>query len=332
MLSHEYNLYKILSGKTKLEIDGKNIEVLPPSYEAVYDATLLYNKVYRRGFINGALSKDELSNYLIDRGLWSIEQEVELEKIPDQISNTKFDMYDIYTRFGDYESKRKVINYLSNRYNDLWSQKTQFDRYTIEGISTYHKFCFLICCGANLNYFEPNLNLDKLYYNYINNSCGDNEIRQIAKKDDWRAYWRGIKLGYRIFGDVLTKEQYSLISWSQFYDNVYESADCPDDTIIEDDDLLDGWCIAQKKKRKEEEKRKIGDRYGNANEIFIPVASPEQAAKINELNDGQAKMIRRQRENLIQKLGSVREQDMPDSKMEIKQQAMQEFKSRVRKR
>jgi len=164
---------------------------------------------------------------------------------------------------------------------------------------------------------------------FMNELIDDVVIRGLARNNEWRQHWRSIKLGQKIFGDILTREQHSLISWSQFYDNIGESVDAPSDEILGDDDLIDGWCITQQRKRKEEDKKKIADRYGNAGEIFIPVSSPEQAAKINELNDGSARMIKRQREMTIQKRGSVNEQDMPDAKMAIKQQAMQEFRDKV---
>lgn len=331
MKDNEYILHHIISGKVNLNIDNQNITISPPSYEDIYKAAELYEKVYRRGFLFGALSKEEIIHYLINRGLWSIENELELEKIPDQISNAKLDMYNTYTRFGNVETKRKVLTFLNNKYNDLWAQKGQFDRFTIEGISNYHKICYLLCCGAAIDYNKCDINLNKLFYTYINNTYNDTTIRQVAKSDDWRNYWRGIKLGFKIFGDILTRDQYSLLSWSQFYDNIYESGECPNDEIIEDDDLLDGWCIFQRKKRKEDEKKRLGDKYKGSGEIFIPVETPEQAAKVNAMNDQKARMIKRQREQLIVQKGTVLEQDMPDSKIEIRQQAMQEFKNRSKR-
>ena len=329
MNHNEYYLYKIISGKTKIEVDSKTIEVLPPSFDAIYESADIYQKTYNRGYLYGALSRIEMIDYLTDRGLWSIDNEVELEKLPEQLNNAKFDLYDAYTRFQDLNIKRKVIHHLDNRYSELWQQKQIFDRFTIDGIAHYHKLCFLICAGANLNYYNPDISLNKLYLGFMNELIDDVVIRGLARNNEWRQHWRSIKLGQKIFGDILTREQHSLISWSQFYDNIGESVDAPSDEILGDDDLIDGWCITQQRKRKEEDKKKIADRYGNAGEIFIPVSSPEQAAKINELNDGSARMIKRQREMTIQKRGSVNEQDMPDAKMAIKQQAMQEFRDKV---
>jgi hypothetical protein len=332
MNHNEYHLYKIISGKTKLKIGNQEFEVLPPSYDALYEAADIYKRTYSRGYLYGALSRIEMIDYMTDRGLWSIEKEVELEKLPDQINNARADLYDSYTKFQDLTNKRKVIKFLDDRYNDLWQQKQTFDRFTIDGISYYHKLCFLICAGANVDYNNPAVSLNKLYLGFMNELINDSTIRAISRDNEWRQHWRAIKLGHKLFGDILTREQHSLISWSQFYDNINESSEAPPDEIMDDDDLIDGWCVVQRKKRKEEDKRKLMDRYGDAGEIFIPVSNPEQAAKINELNDGSARMIKRQREMIIQKKGSVLEQDMPDAKQLIKQQAMQGIKDRAHKR
>jgi hypothetical protein len=331
MNNNEYYLYKIISGKTRLKIEDKDIEVLPPSFDDLLEATNIYTKTRNQAYLYGALSHDEMIDYMINRQLWSIEKDLELEKLPEQINNAKADLYDAYTRFQQLDIKRKVIDFLENKYGELLREKQTFDRFTIDGIAFFHKLSFLICVGAHIDYYNPVINLNKLYLYFMNECIDDNSIRNIAKNYEWKQHWRMIKLGHKMFGDVLTREQHSLISWSQFYDNIAESSECPPEEVIEDDDLLDGWCVTQRKKRKEEEKSKLSERYGNAGEIFIPVATPEQAVKINELNTGQAHMIKRQREMVIQKHGIVQEQDMPDSKVLIKQQAINEFKNRGRK-
>lgn len=30
--------------------------------------------------------------------------------------------------------------------------------------------------------------------------------------------------------------------WSDFYDRVYQHPDCPDESVIQDDEALDHWC------------------------------------------------------------------------------------------
>lgn len=321
-------LYHILSGKTNINVDRVDLVVEPPTYNDIYESCQLYNKIYRRMFLFDATSKDDILDILIMRNLWSVDQENELERLSEQIDGAKLDLYQTYVGFGDINIKRKVIHQLNSRHNELWYKKTQFDRFTIDGIASYHKTCYLLCCGSHIDYYTTSLNINKLYYEYISQTPNEVEIRKIVKNNEWRDYWRAIKLGYKIFGDVLTREQYSLLSWSQFYDNVYESSECPNDEVINDDDLLDGWCLFQRKKRKEESKKKAGDKYGNANEVFIPVATPEQAMKVHEMNDSRSRMIKKQRESLIVQKGSILEQELPDAKSRMREQAMQEFKNK----
>ena len=53
----------------------------------------------------------------------------------------------------------------------------------------------------------------------------------------------------------LTKDQLSLSSYSTLYDNVYESHECPNEKIIDDDDCLDGWLIQQRRKSEKDRKQ-----------------------------------------------------------------------------
>ena len=79
-------------------------------------------------------------------------------------------------------------------------------------------------------------------------------------------------------------------------------------------------------KRKEEEKEKQGDkfaRFGDEAEVFIPVYSPEEADRVDNLNTVQSKQLKTQRLRVIQKAGMINEEDMPDSKRKIRMQAQQ---------
>ena len=39
-----------------------------------------------------------------------------------------------------------------------------------------------------------------------------------------------------------------IVIWSKMYDNVQESIDAPIQSVMEDDDALDGWFIVQNRK------------------------------------------------------------------------------------
>lgn len=82
-------------------------------------------------------------------------------------------------------------------------------------------------------------------------------IRKIARSNQWRTRWVACKnrplseLFGRNFYDI-TDDQFLLVYWSQVYDSVYQSLDCPPDNVIEDDEKLDEWIKNQNAKQNNE--------------------------------------------------------------------------------
>jgi hypothetical protein len=110
--------------------------------------------------------------------------------------------------------------------------------------------------------------------------------------------------------------------------------DCPSSNVIADDDLLDGWIIEQNKKRESEkgQGKDLGSNKPGLHETFIPAETPEDAQRIHNMNDPNAENIRRQRLSLTKKEGKINEQQMPDSQMTMRQQALQEYKEKIRRK
>jgi hypothetical protein len=156
-----------------------------------------------------------------------------------------------------------------------------------------------------------------------------NTIRLLSKADSWRSIWHSAKGSVGVFGVPavsLSDEQRSLVSWSRLYDNIAESGEKPDKTVMDDDDLLDGWLIIQHKKGHGDggANEELQNKHPGAHEVFIPVENQEDARRLENFNNPMGKMIKRQRSALIQKHGGVLEQDMPDSQMNMRMSATQQ--------
>ena len=106
------------------------------------------------------------------------------------------------------------------------------------------------------------------------------EVRAIARAPSWRFRWNAGKSLGGLFKDGildLSTSQQSLVYWSQVYDNVYESHDRPDDSIIENDDKLDKWFKSKEVERKKEKAIsggevdgiKLSNRMSSHGEIFV---------------------------------------------------------------
>lgn len=155
----------------------------------------------------------------------------------------------------------------------------------------------------------------------------EKEIREIARTDPWRSIWSNCG-GKNPFGrpsSCWSDEQLTLCSWSKLYDNIHKSPDCPPDEVIDDDDMLDGWLILQSRKRKEDANKKdaetgLNDKSRNASEVFIMAQTKEDAQKIESLNDPMTRAIKRQRNAILNKHGSVDHDKLPDVQQELMMQ------------
>ena len=325
----EYTLYKILSGKIHIEYGGKKYIIIPPSFDILCNAAILYNKSFKEARLLGALSQEELIYAMIDHNLWSVSDEDLIEKLPKDIDNVKQDMYLSHAALRGVDTKRQVLKQLENQLQEKLKQKNRYAVLSAEGIAEFHKLCFLICVGCGIDY-DSDVHLHSLYYAYLENLTSTTDIRNLSQDYIWQQHWTSVKLGNNIFGKVLTQEQHTLLSWSKFYDNIYESSECPPSVVIQDNDLLDGWCINQKRKRNEEDGKKAAKNFGDGGEIFVSAEDNAHAQRINELNDARAKMVRRQQQNVIQQRGYVNAQDMPDVKLELRQKAHQMLKEHAK--
>lgn len=126
--------------------------------------------------------------------------------------------------------------------------------------------------------------------------------------------------------------------WSQTYDNIHESLECPSEDVIDDDDLLDGWFIIQKRKRIRESKEKEIDastkneKIKSAQELFIIPREGQKHSSIYELNSRESAMRLQQRSAAINKLKTVSYDQLPDVQNEARKQAMEGWKSHVKGR
>jgi muconolactone delta-isomerase len=159
----------------------------------------------------------------------------------------------------------------------------------------------------------------------------ESKSRELARNDPWKSLWvTRESSGFTLFANPpnteLTYNQKNILIWSQMYDNIQESMECPNKEVIEDDDMLDGWFIIQHKKRekdrveKEFENSTKNEKIKNAPEVFV-VASKEKAEKINDMNDMNAKMIKHQRKLALDRYGSLDEQNLPDQRRNIQAMA-----------
>jgi len=163
------------------------------------------------------------------------------------------------------------------------------------------------------------------------------DYRDLARNDPWRTIWSlGKESCIGASTSEWTDDQKTLITFAKMYDNAYQASDCPSDDVIKDDDMFDGWMIDQRRKREKEQKQKEIDTINNipdkAQEVFVFAPTREDADNVYNMNDRNTRMKIKQRQKVVNEQSVVDAQDLPDTKMELQQQAMQEFKEKMRTR
>ena len=296
---------------------------------------IIYEESYKNALEEGLYTDDQILDMLIKNNLWDSEKEKELETTKKDIETLKEELFKNYFKSETRNRTRKMLELARNRMIELFAIKNQYHYLSCSGYASTARTRYLVGFslrkgnGAKVYSGKSFINtrtkiLDAAIVFYTDNELNENTYRSLARSDQWKTIWNTSKHTKSLFGcssTELTQEQTQLISWSNFYDNIMESPDCPEDEIIKDDDALDGWAIMQRKKINAARKQKTADQVlgnlPNAQEIFIPAENKEDYDKINSMNDYQANIIKKERFAALNKHGTLAEENMPDSQREI---------------
>lgn len=332
----EFFISTIRSGKVFISNRSKNIKLVihPPTIDQVAESCQIYNDSYDQGYIDGMMNEDEMTNWMIDSGLWSQEDENIIESTKKDIEKLKIE---IYNARNDSTLKNRIRLYLRAAEKHLVkyiSKKNLYHQNTLEGFASTEKLSWII---KNTTYYNNKLyNFNELSLPYVfeewqNSFLTENQSRELARTEPWKSLWTirestKIKLFNNPKNTELTYNQKNLIIWSQMYDNIQESLDCPTKDIIEDDDMLDGWFIIQAKKRDAERAEQElnnstkNSKIKDAPEVFIMAKDTDNITRINSMNSIHAQRIKKQREMVINSKGSVNDHDLPDQRLNIQMQ------------
>ena len=344
-------VYRILSGRVKI---GDYI-FIHPHVNLLYEAQEVYDKTIDDFKFVGLLTRKQATDILIRRGLWSLGGDKNIEEIEKSIEDLKVGLFNAMFNVKQRDSIRNTLKLVKIKLADTTSKKYLLDMYTIEGYAETVKsnFIYANCIvGKSLNKVDINSTILNKIVGLLNeSSISEAEYREISRTEPWRSYWNaykspavfdlfggekkksdGVQMG---FGSFSSEQQY-LVAYSKMYDNIYENSECPDDEVINDDDILDGWLISKRREREQDKKEKGSkdipamSKHQHAQEIFVPVSSVEDAVKIDDLNTPHGKIIKKQRDAQIKDKGEVRDLQFPDKRQEIQMQQQRNFVDKVR--
>lgn len=331
----ELFLARIISGNLYFKYDRKCYWIKSPTCLEKYMAQIIYEESYKKATKEGLYSDEQILEILKKNNLWNDKKEEEFEKTKKDIDILKEELFKSYFKSETRNKTRKMLDLARHRISELHAEKNQYYFLSCSGYASTARTRYLVGYSLrNMNgkkvYSGNNFMntrtkiLDEAIVFYTENELGEKIYRSLSRSDQWKTIWNTSKYTKDLFGCSsveLTQEQTQLISWSNFYDNISESPECPENEIVADDDALDGWAILQRKKNEASKKQKTADQalgnLPNAKEIFIPVENKEDYDRINAMNDYSANIIKKERFAALNKHGTLAEENMPDSQREI---------------
>lgn len=336
----------LMTGQLHFTLNNRPYFLSVPSVEcriiahSIYEETL-YNNRFEKWYTG-----ETAFNILIRRGIISPTIDQNIKSLEQSLEDLKVSLFRAMFRTTDEKKIRKEINLVKDQIIKQEKLKSDIYHLTLEGFAARVKFSVLIAASLysgktrqriynDQKIKTPDPYLIELIVNKKNElEPTIEEIREIARTQPWKTTWSlGKPNPFNLPIINLSEHQQSLMIYSNMYDNIRESMDCPPDNIIEDDDMCDGWLIIQNRKREKELREKqteqvIGKKAKEYQELFVPAKSKEDARNIMGMNDAGTKIVIAQRQKQIQAQGVVKDGDLFDNKVKKQGLTIEQFKER----
>lgn len=346
MKHHERELLvlQIRSGNTYVKSNNISLVIKPPTIEQSILACEVYNETYAQAYIDEIMSEEEMISWMFEQDLWTPHDDKKIEAIKKDIERLKIEIYNARNDKKKREQVRRYIRATEREIAILFNKKNSYMQNTREGVASSEKVSFIIknsTYNGDKLYDFSDLSLSYVVDEWQNSFLSDSISRELARNEPWKSLWTikdsaKIKLFMNLEDSELTYNQKNLLIWSQMYDNIQESMECPSKEVIEDDDMLDGWFIIQSQKREKENAEKEveglvkNDKIKNAGEVFVIAQSEEHANQINKANSVHANIVKKQRENYLKQVGATDDHNLPDRKLEIQMGQNSAFRDKMR--
>jgi len=339
----ELLLYRILSGTLYFYYKNEKYELKRISNILRYEASLLYNKIINDEKYNDWIREEYMIQTMINLGLWTRETDAIINQLDKRIENFKVELFQNFMSTTNVKKIRKNLDSAKNQLGRINNIKNDFFTNTLEGYASSLKHEFLICKTLFKNnkqvfhYEDSSLSSYTEFNDIVNEinkySIKIEEIKELARNHIWRSYWNSGK--ENIFPSSVsewTDDQRTLSNMSKMYDSVYDHPESPNEKIIDDDDMLDGWMIVQKRKVEKLKNQKtiddINPNLKNAQEVFLFGRNSEDVESILNLNDQNAIHRLKEKIDAINSKGQVDDGNLPDVKRELFVQSNEMRKNR----
>jgi hypothetical protein len=327
----EFFVCMIRNGKLKINQDNIVVYIHPPTLDQLLESCLIYNEAYDKAYSDEMMTEDDINCWMKENGIWTLYDDNLEDQYKKNLEELKIEIFNMRNEEKKVKRIKSLIRESEYKLLSHSNKKHVYYQNTCEGIAHIEKLSWLI---KNTTYSDNKLyNFDEISLQYVTDEwqssfLSDTKLRDIARNDPWKSLWV-IRENSKnaLFNNPpnteLTHNQKNLLIWSQMYDNIQESVDCPVKEVIEDDDMLDGWFIIQNRKRdaellnKDFENDTKNEKIKTSSEVFVVASDEKRIKSIENMNSDSAKMIKKQRNLAITQNKEILEQDLPDKKIEI---------------
>jgi hypothetical protein len=343
----ELTIYRLQCKYLRYKLrEDKYLLIHYPSIELKYIAQEKYIETYNKAKNLNILDDDDLFEIMIQNKLWSLREEKDLtENLPKEIENLKYSIYKSHMNKEVVLSLKEQLKNIETKILYLHNKRHCMDYVTCHGIATYYRLNFLVENSTKFTngklYKWKDIDLSSIVTYWNSNILGDDTLRELAKTEPWQSIWYSAKRNNScVFDGELSDDQRRLVSWSHLYDNVRESSECPHESVIEDDDMMDGWLISQRRNREKNQTessigKNLNSKIAGSQDIFIVANDPTMGLSIEQiekLNSPQSAMIKKQRVQTTQKLGEASPGQFLDVQLDLQQKQNEAYMNKMRGR
>lgn len=331
----EMLLHRILHGSLIFLFKQEKYELRPISNHIRYEADLLYKKILNEEKYNEWIRSENVEHFLVSLGLWTSDTSKLISQLDKRIENLKVELYENFMNNNTQKKIRSSLNSARKQLDAIHNSKSEFVSHTLEGYASSIKHEYIICHSLYRNHkrvfdFDAK-DHDNTSLSFFNDLVSEinkytiniSDFRQLSRSYVWKSYWNVHKANTIFSGSVSewTDDQRSLVSFSQMYDSVYEHPECPNDKVIDDDDMLDGWMISQRRKIDKAKKQTTIDSLNpnlkKANEVFLFGQSQNEVEEILSLNSQESLGRMKEKISYINQYGTTSDSALPDNQRRI---------------
>lgn len=291
-----------------------NLTVKNPSESILYRAEERFMEVMEECKNEEILSEDEALSLLLEKGVWTEKHERDIETAHNNIKKLQIGLFKNYTNIVRKKEAKEGLKKYREILHDLYKIKYSYSHLTDINLANVAKWTYIIkksTYKGKRRYQWGEFSVQEVLAEYQNNLLTEAQIRELARTEPWTSMNDWVTFKNPWF------EQFKLLSWTRFYENIRQASDVPSQDIIEDDDALDGWLHQRGK-----EGQKFSSKIESCDEIFVVASRDGTDGKptideVYNMNDVISRSVISQRMKYIKEKGTVKESELPDVKRNL---------------